>query len=98
MASVPIGAGPDAAIYDQRRKLAFIPCGGDGVMDVISLADPAHPALVQKVETQAGSRTGTLDPNTGRVYLMASKPDPAAGGGRGAPRLAGSWEVLVVGP
>jgi len=53
---------------------------------------------VQKVETQAGSRTGTLDPNTGRVYLMASKPDPAAGGGRGAPRLAGSWEVLVFGP
>ena len=98
LASIPIGAGPDAAIYDQRRKLAFIPCGGDGVMDVISLADPAHPALVQKVETQAGSRTGALDPNTGRVYLMASKPDPAGGGGRGAPRLAGSWEVLVVGP
>ena len=98
LASIPIGAGPDAAIYDQRRKLAFIPCGGDGVLDVISLADPAHPALVQKVETQAGSRTGTLDPNTGRLYLMASKPDPAAGGGRGAPRLSGSWEVLVVGP
>ena len=98
VASIPIGAGPDAAIYDQRRKLAFIPCGGDGVMDIISLADAAHPTLVQKVETQAGSRTGTLDPNTGRVYLMASKPDPAAGGGRGAPRLAGSWEVLVFGP
>ena len=98
VASIPIGAGPDAAIYDQRRQLAFIPCGGDGVLDIISLIDPAHPALVQKVETQAGSRTGTLDPDTGRVYLMASKPDPSAGGGRGAPRLAGSWEVLVVGP
>ncbi len=98
VASIPIGAGPDAVIYDRQRKLAFIPCGGGGIMDVISLADPMHPALVQKVETQQGSRTGTLDPNTGRLYLMASKPDPAAGGGRGAPRLAGSWEVLVAGP
>ncbi len=98
VASLPIGAGPDAAIYDQRQKLAFVPCGGDGVLNVISLADPGHPASVQTVQTQAGSRTGTLDPNTGRIYLMASKPDPAAPGGRGARRLAGSWEVIVVGP
>ena len=96
LATVPIGAGPDAAVYDQKRKLAFIPCGGSGELEVISLADPAHASLVQRVPTQAGSRTGTLDPNTGRLYLMASQPDPSAAGGRG--RLAGSWEVLVVAP
>lgn len=98
LSTVPIGRGPDAAIYDQKRKLAFIPCGGDGVLEVISLADPAHAAIVQHVPTQAGSRTGTLDPDTGRLYLMASKPDPKAAPGRGAPRLAGSWEVLVIAP
>ena len=101
VATEPIGRGPDAVIYDARRKLAFIPCGRDGVLEVISLADPAHIALVQHVQTQQGSRTGTLDPGTGRLYLMASKPDPNAApppGGRGAPRLAGSWEVLVIGP
>ena len=101
VASLPIGRGPDAVIYDATRKLAFIPCGQDGVLDVISLADPAHISVVQRVQTQTGSRTGTVDPGTGRVYLMASKPDPNAivpPGGRGAPRLAGSWEVLVVGP
>ena len=98
VASLPIGRGPDAVIYDPRRKLAFIPCGGDGVLEVISLADPAHIAVVQHVQTQAGSRTGTVDPATGRLYLMASKPDPAAPPGRGARRLAGSWEVLVVAP
>lgn len=87
LSTVPIGRGPDAAIYDQKRKLAFIPCGGDGVLEVISLADPAHAAIVQHVPTQAGSRTGTLDPDTGRLYLMASKPDPKAAPGRGAPRL-----------
>jgi DNA-binding beta-propeller fold protein YncE len=98
IASLPIGRGPDAVIYDPVRKLAFIPCGQDGVLEVISLADLAHIAVVQHVPTQAGSRTGTLDPQTGRLYLMASKPDPNAPAGRGAPRLAGSWEVLVVGP
>jgi DNA-binding beta-propeller fold protein YncE len=101
IASIPIGAGPDAVIYDSVRKLAFIPCGADGVLEVISLADPAHVASVQRVQTQGGSRTGTLDPGTGRLYLMASKPDPAAvppPGGGGAPRLAGSFEVLVVSP
>jgi YVTN family beta-propeller protein len=101
VASLAIGRGPDAVIYDATRKLAFIPCGRDGVLEVISLADPAHITVVQHVQTQAGSRTGTLDPGTGRLYLMASKPDPNAApppGGRGAPRLAGSWEVLVVGP
>ena len=101
VASLPIGQGPDAVIYDATRKLAFIPCGRDGVLEVISFADPAHISVVQHIQTQAGSRTGTVDPGTGRLYLMASKPDLNAvvpPGGRGAPRLAGSWEVLVVGP
>jgi len=98
VASLPIGRGPDAVIYDSSRKRAFIPCGGDGVLEVISLADPAHIAVVQHLATQAGSRTGTLDPSTGRLYLIASKPDPSVPPGRGARRLSGSWEVLVVAP
>jgi DNA-binding beta-propeller fold protein YncE len=101
VASLPIGRGPDAVIYDPMRKMAFIPCGGDGVLEVISLADPAHISVVQHVQTQPGSRTGTLDPATGRLYLMASKPDPSAApppGGGGAPRLPGSFEVLVIAP
>jgi len=39
VASLPIGRGPDAVIYDPVRKLAFITCGGDGVIEVISVAD-----------------------------------------------------------
>jgi DNA-binding beta-propeller fold protein YncE len=95
IATVPIGRGPDAVIYDASRKLAFIPCGATGVLEVISLADPAHPTVVQHVQTAPGSRTGTIDPATGRLYLMSSKPDPS--GGRGA-RIPGSYEVLVIAP
>jgi DNA-binding beta-propeller fold protein YncE len=98
VASLTIGRGADAAIYDAGRKLAFIPCGRDGVLEVISLADPTHIAVVQHVQTMPGSRTGTVDPGTGRLYLMSSKPDPnAPATGRGA-RLAGSYEVLVISP
>lgn len=100
IASLPIGRGPDAVIYDPVRQLAFIPCGGDGVLEVISVSDSAHVELVQQVPTQIGTRTGTVDPRTGRLYLMASKHDPSVppGGLHGGPQLAGSFEVLVVGP
>jgi YVTN family beta-propeller protein len=97
VASLKIGEGPDAVIYDARRKLAFIPCGAAGLLEVISLADPAHPTVIQHVPTSTGTRTGTLDPTTGRLYLMAFKSGPAPAGGR-ATRLPGSFEVLVVAP
>ena len=101
VASLPIARGPDAVIVDARRKLAFIPCGGDGILEVISVADPKNIKIVQELKTQAGSRTGTLDPQSGRLYLMASQPDPnnAPGpGGRGIARVPGTYEVLVVSP
>lgn len=101
VASIPIARGPDAVIYDPVRRVALIPCGGDGVLEVISVADPAHVTKLQTVMTQAGSRTGTLDPQTGRVYLMASQPDPTGKpgpGGRGIARVPGTYEVLVVSP
>jgi DNA-binding beta-propeller fold protein YncE len=101
VASLPIKAGPDAVIYDATRKLAFIPCGGAGVLEIISFADPSHISIVQELPTKAGSRTGTLDPQTGRLYLMASDPDPTGApgpGGRGVARVPGTFEVLVVSP
>jgi DNA-binding beta-propeller fold protein YncE len=108
VASIPIADGPDAVIYDPVHQYVFIPCGGGGgngppdarlgTLEVISLADPAHISVVQHVQTQQGSRTGTLDTKTGRLYLMASHADPNARGGRGTPQLPGSFEVLVIAP
>ncbi len=73
VASVAIGHGPDAVIYDPARKLAFIPCGADGILEVISLVDLNRISVVQHVRTQRGSRTGTVDPSTGRLYLDGFK-------------------------
>jgi YVTN family beta-propeller protein len=91
-------AGPDAVIYDARRKLVFIPAGDAGILDVVNVADPAHISIVQHITTSKGTRTGVVDPTTGKVYLMAFKNDPKPGPGGRAVRLAGSFEVLVVGP
>ena len=91
-------AAPDAVIYDARRKLVFVPAGGAGILEVVSVADPAHIAIVQHITTQKGTRTGTVDPTTGKLYLMAFKPDPKPTATGGVARLPGSFEVLVVGP
>jgi DNA-binding beta-propeller fold protein YncE len=100
VASIPIGKGPDSVLYDEQRQLAFIPCGRDGVMEVISTADPAKVALVQHAQTQMLARTGAIDPASGRVYLMTATIDTAAGpgpAGRPVPK-SGSFEMLVVAP
>jgi DNA-binding beta-propeller fold protein YncE len=100
VASIPIGKGPDAVIYDDQRQLAFIPVGRDGLLEVISVADAAKVALVQHVQTQTLARTGALDPKSGSIYLMTATIDTAAGpgpAGRPVPK-AGSFEMLVVSP
>jgi DNA-binding beta-propeller fold protein YncE len=100
VASLPIGKGPDSVLYDEQRQLAFIPCGRDGVLEVISVADPAHVAVVQHVPTQVLTRTGAVDGQSGRIYLMTAVSDPSkplGGGGRPTPK-EGSFEMLVVGP
>jgi len=100
IASIPIGKGPDAVIYDPTRQVAFIPSGVEGTLQVISVADPAHVSLVQKLPTQVLARTGAVDPQSGKLYLMAAQPDPTkptGGGGRPTPK-DGTFEMLVVGP
>jgi hypothetical protein len=89
VASLSIAMGADAVMYDTNRKAALIPCRA-GTLEVISLADPAHIAVVQHVPTQEGSRTGTFYPDTGRIYSMAAKFGPPATAGGRAQALPGS--------
>jgi DNA-binding beta-propeller fold protein YncE len=97
VASIPIAVGADAVMYDAKRNVVLIPCRA-GELEVISVADPAHISVVQRVPTQEGSRTGTFDPDTGRVYAMAAKFGPPATPGGRPQALPGTFEVLVVAP
>jgi len=93
--TLPIGARPDGAFYDPVRRRAFVPAGGDGNLTVID-SRGARPRVIATVPTQAGARTGAVDPATGRVYLPTARFDPPAPGLR--PKMVpGSFEVLVVG-
>lgn len=98
VATIPIGKGPDGAMYDPVRRLAFIPCGRDGVLDVIAVPDAGHVALVQTVKTELGARTGALDPKTGRIYLPTATYDIAHFGPGRFPTVPGTFVILVVAP
>jgi YVTN family beta-propeller protein len=93
-----IGAGPDAAIVDAKRRLAFIPCGKDGTLEVIALDAPGGARIVATVKTEVGARTGALDPSDGSLYLPTARfGAPATPGARPA-ALPGSFHVLAVSP
>ena len=92
-----IGAGPDAAIVDAKRRLAFIPCGKDGVLDVIALDAPGGARIAATVKTEQGARTGALDPSDGSLYLPTARFAPSAAGGKPT-ALPGSFHILAVSP
>lgn len=97
IATLTIGKFPDAVIYDPVRKLAFIPCALDGVLEVIAVRGPNDVAIVQTVKTQQGARSGAVDPKTGILYLPTAHYALSPTGGRPTP-VPGTFEILVVAP
>lgn len=94
---VDIGAGPDAVILDPQRRLAFIPCGKDGVLDILSI-DGTAVKRMGRVKTALGARTGALDPDTGAIYLPTASFDPPPKPGGRPVAKPGTFRVLVVKP
>ncbi|MGH8149614.1 MAG: YncE family protein [Steroidobacteraceae bacterium] len=78
IATLPIGRGTDAARFDPVHQLAFSSNGRDGTISVIREvnADTFVPAATVKTEPTA--RTMSVDPRTGRLYLVAASVDPKA--------------------
>jgi len=96
LATPTVGAGPDAAGYDPKSKLAFSSNGEDGTLTVIDTSSPSYPA-VQTLSTMKGARTMALDESTGKIYLVSAqfgKKDPAASRPAALPN---TFTVLVVG-
>jgi YVTN family beta-propeller protein len=106
VASLPIGAGTDAAAFDPQRKLVFSSNGRDGTLSVIKEQDANTFVSLGEVKTALSARTMALDPQTGRIYLVAADIDQAAlqatGGSGGPPRrppfVAGSTKLLFLNP
>jgi YVTN family beta-propeller protein len=102
VAQVPIGKGPDAAAYDEKRGLVFS-SNGEGTLTVVHQESADRYQVLQTVKTQIGARTMALDPSNGRVYLVTAEfgPAPAATPAQPRPRptlVPDSFTVLVVAP
>lgn len=90
-----IGAGPDAAGYDEKDQLAFSSNGETGTLSVV---DAAHGfKTVQTVATKKGARTMAYDATTNRVYLATAEYGAPVAGSKRPPVLPDSFTVLVVG-
>jgi DNA-binding beta-propeller fold protein YncE len=92
---IAIGPRPDGAFADPARRRAYIPSGGDGSLTVLDTSGPL-PRAIARIPTQKGARTGTVDPETGRVYLPTARFDPPAAPGQRPKAIPGSFEILVV--
>jgi DNA-binding beta-propeller fold protein YncE len=97
MASIPTGKIPDAVIWDGSRRLAFVPSYADGTLTVIAIDSSGKFRVTQTLKTQPGTRTGALDPNTGRVYLPTSRLVRSDRAGEYPKPVPGTFRILVVG-
>ena len=71
VATVPIGKGPDAAAFDAGRRLIFSSNGEDGSLSIIHEKDAQSFVPLPTIATAVSARTMSIDPQTGRLYLLA---------------------------
>ena len=97
IATLTIGEGPDAVLYDAPRRLVLIPSGRSGTLAVIALAGPHANTVIDTVPTQIGARTGAVDPRSGRVWLPTAQYNLPVPAGQRPTTKPGTFEVLVLG-
>ena len=96
LALVPIGQGPDTAIWQKARHHFLVPCGRSGTLSIVAL-DGRKAHALPPVTTEVSARTAALDPASGALYLPAARLLPAVAGARPAP-APGSFHLLVLAP
>jgi DNA-binding beta-propeller fold protein YncE len=96
VASLPTGGGADGVAFDPRQRLAFVPAGDTGTLAVVKISKGAA-QIVERSPTEVGARTIALDERSGRLYIPSAQFGPKPAGGGRAPRLPGTFHILVVG-
>lgn len=102
VATIAIGEHSDGAAFDPMRKLAFS-SNGDGTLSVVKELSPNEFALFDTVTTRQSARTMSIDPKTGRLFLVAGsvqseKPADEPGKPRRTVIAPGSVELLYLDP
>ena len=100
VASLRIGSGSDAVVFDPVRHRIVSSNGRDGTLSVIQQKDADTYIAMPDVQTQISARTIGIDTGTGNLYLASAQTQPpAAGAAAGRPRVVpGTLELLVLAP
>lgn len=97
LATIAVGAGSDAVIYDNGTRRAYVPSAFDGLLTVVQVNGPRDIKVLEQVPTQIGTRTGAIDPKTGTLYLPTARFGPL--NKLGWPEaLPGTVQLLVMRP
>jgi DNA-binding beta-propeller fold protein YncE len=97
VATLPIGDGPDAVVFDDAASMVYSANGESGTITAIHEDDADHYTVKDTIATQVSARTLALDPSSHRLYLSAATFGGAKQANGRPSVLPGSFTVLVVG-
>ena len=98
VATVPIGAGSDGVVFDPKRKLVFSANGRDGTLSVIREQPDGTFASVATIPTAVSARTLSIDPDSGRLFLVAADLEPVGPDGKRPKARPGSVRLMFLDP
>lgn len=97
VATVPIGEGPDAVVFDEATAMIYSSNGESGTITAIHQDDADHYRVTATIPTQPSARTLALDPRTHRLYLSAARWGAAEQAHGRHSVVPGSFSILAVG-
>ncbi len=98
LATLHVGEGPDAVLFDTHRRMIFVPSGHSGTLSVIALRQDGFARVVQTLTTKRGVRIGAVDPSTGQLYLPSADFAPMKPGAEYPEVIPGTVRILIVSP
>ncbi|GAB3627652.1 hypothetical protein PTE30175_02345 [Pandoraea terrae] len=73
LAKLPIGRGVDEVLFDERARQIVTANGEDANMTVIQQVSANDYRVAETVGTQPMARTGVMDAETGKIYLVNAR-------------------------
>ncbi len=97
VASVPIGDGPDAVVFDDAESTIYSSNGVSGTITAVHQDDADHYHVSATIPTRVSARTEALDPKLHRLYLSAARFGATRQPNGRHTIVPGSFGILTVG-